>query len=71
MPDLATAEQRGQVFDLFTELGCKGIEQMRADAMVILGLEYLPDLRELTQIDADYLIAKLRRDLAAKRVNND
>ena len=71
MSDPATAEQRGLIFDLFSQFGYRDMEQMRADARRILKLDYLPDLRELGKIDADYLIAELRRALAASRVSDD
>ncbi len=70
MPDRATDDQRWTVFDLFGQLGYKDVEQMRADAMRICKLDYLPDLRELGKIDADYLISELRRALAARRVSD-
>lgn len=71
MPDLCTAGQRGVIFDLFSEFGYKDTTQMRADAMRILKLDYLSDLRELNRTDADTLIAELRRALAQKRVSDD
>lgn len=67
-PGMATAKQRWDISDLFTEFGIIEMEQVRADAARILKLDYLPDLRELTQEDADELIGELRRALAAKRV---
>ncbi len=70
MPDLASDDQRWVICDLFGKLGCSDIEQIRADAMRILKLDYLPDLRELNTIDADYLISELRRTLAARRVSD-
>lgn len=70
MPDLATNDQRWTIFDLFSQLGYKDMEQMRADARRILKLDYLADLRDLTSIDADYLISELRRALAEKRVSD-
>ena len=71
MPDLASDDQRWTVYDLFSQLGCTDIEQVRADARRILKLDYLADLRDLTSIDADYLISELRRSLAHKRVSDD
>ena len=71
MPDLSTAEQRGVIFDLFSEFGYKDTIQMRADAARILKLDYLPDLRELNRTDADTLIAELRRALAQNRVSDE
>ena len=71
MPDLATDDQRWTIANLFGQFGYNDMEQMRADAMRILKLDYLPDLRELGKIDADYLIAELRRALAASRVSDD
>lgn len=71
MPDLASDGQRWTVFDLFSQLGYRDVEQMRADARRILKLDYLADLRDLNSIDADYLISELRRALAQKRVSDD
>ena len=71
MPDLATDDQRWTIANLFGQFGYNDMEQMRADAMRILKLEYLPDLRELTAADADELIGELRRTLAKQRVSDD
>jgi hypothetical protein len=71
MPDLATDDQRWQIFNLFGHFGIYEPEQVRADSARILKLDYLPDLRELTRADADELIAELRRALAAERVSDE
>ena len=71
MPDLATADQRWTIANLFGQFGYNDMEQMRADAMRILRLDYLPDLRELTSADADRLISELRRALAKERVSDE
>ncbi len=71
MADRASDDQRWTIFDLATQLGYNDMEQIRADARRILKLDYLPDLRELGSIDADYLISEFRRALAQKRVSDD
>lgn len=71
MSDLATDDQRWLISELFEHFGVKDMEQVRVDAMRILKLEYLPDLRELTRTDADELIGELRRALAKERVSDD
>ncbi len=71
MADRATDDQRWTIFDLASQLGYNDMEQIRADARRILKLDYLPDLRELNKIDADYLISEFRRALAQKRVSDD
>ncbi len=71
MADRASDDQRWTIFDLAGQLGYNDMEQIRADARRILKLDYLPDLRELGAIDADYLISEFRRALAQKRVSDD
>ena len=71
MPELATDNQRWAIFTLFEHFGVKDTEQVRADAARILKLDYLPDLRELTQADADELISELRRAMSRERVGDE
>ena len=71
MPDMANDDQRWLVYDLFTKFGLYDVDQMCADAMRILKLDYLGDLRNLTASEADELIGELRRALAAKQVSSD
>ena len=71
MPDLATDNQRWAIYTLFGHFGVKEVEQMRASAAQILKLEYLTDLRELTQQDADELISELRRAMAREQVADE
>ena len=70
MPDLATDDQRWTIFELFGRVGVKEVEQIRADAVRILRLDYLADLRELTRDQADELISELRRALADRAVSD-
>lgn len=71
MPDLATDQQRWDIFELFGHFGIREMAQIRADAARILKLEYLADLRSLTREDAEDLIAELRRALAQERVSDE
>lgn len=71
MPDLATDDQRWAIFALFGHFGIKEVEDPRAAAARILKLDYLTDLRELTQTDADELISELRRATARERVSDE
>lgn len=71
MPDMATDDQRWQVFELFSKFGAYDVDQMCADAARILKLDGLTDLRNLTRPEADELITELRRALATKRVASD
>lgn len=71
MADLATDEQRWELFHLFEHFGIKDIAQIRVTAAQILKLDYLPDLREMTHEDANELISELRRAQAAKLVSDD
>ena len=71
MPELATDNQRWVIFTLFEHFGVKEVEQMRANAARILKLDYLTDLRELTQTDADELISELRRAMSRERVSDE
>jgi len=63
MPDPATDGRRYAIFELFSHFGITDPEQMRAEAARILVLDYLPDLRELSNGDADDLVYELRRAL--------
>ncbi len=69
--DLATADQRWTISDLFARFGIIEMDQVRADAARILKLDYLADLRNLTGGQADELIGELRRALAQKAVSDD
>lgn len=73
MAELSTEDQRWEIFHLFSHFdGYTNVAQMCADAARILKLENgLTDLRELTQPDADELIAELRRALAQERVSDE
>ena len=73
MPDkfLASDRQRWQIVELFARFGIKDLDQMRADAARILKLDYLPDLRELSEAAAAELIGELRRAKAHERVSDD
>jgi hypothetical protein len=71
MPDLATEDQRWEIFNLFQHFGIKEVGQMSADAARILKLDYLADLRELTAANADELIAELRRARAQERTSSE
>jgi hypothetical protein len=70
-PALATDNQRWAIFTLFEHFGVKEVGQMRTDAARILKLDYLPDLRELTQVQADELISELRRAMSRERVSDE
>ena len=71
MPDLATDNQRWAILTLFEHFGVKDLAQIRSDAARILKLDSLPDLRELTQADADELISELRRAMTRERVSDE
>ena len=71
MPELATDDQRWEIFHLFEHFGIKDMAEVRVTAAQILKLDYLPDLRELSTDDAGELISELRRAMAEKRVAGD
>jgi hypothetical protein len=70
-PDLATSDQRWQIAELFAHFGIREMEQIRLDAARILKIDYLGDLRELSQDDAAELISELRRARAQERVSDE
>lgn len=70
-PELATDDQRWEIFHLFEHFGIKDIAEVRVTAAQILKLDYLPDLRELAAPEAEELIGELRRAMATKRVGGD
>lgn len=70
MRELADDDQRWEIFELFGQFGVQEPEQIRADIMRILKLDYLADLRELTRAQADDLIGRLRLEVARKAVSD-